>query len=361
MSYEQLDELIEQAAQMEHCPSQVELLEEAVREADRLGDVEAGFEVRMDYIEAATFSGFPEKSLVAFSWCLSQYDEDEESVDEFDLLWKYKWVLNSLPDFPQISKRQILEMQDDMAIRYEKAGYNQRPVHYMRWQNYMAMGDFEQAFDNIEKWKLEPRDWMADCEACEADRHVDLMVELGRHEEAVKIAQPILNEELTCAEIPHCTLAGILNPLVRLGRDAEAVRYHQRGYKLICKNQAFLKETGEHLQYLVRARSLKRGFRLLERHLPWAAEVNELHSRFVFYLSSSLLLSLLSKQEPNKRIRLSVPAQLSCHREDGTYVIADLANWFEQETANLAGQFNQRNGNDYYTRRIELAKQFVGV
>ncbi len=361
MSYEELDELMEQAAEMEHGPTQVAVLEEAVREADALADDEVSFEVRMDFIEAATFSGHPEKALVAFSWCLSKYDEDPELVDEFDLLWKYKWVVNSLTNFPQISKRQITSMQDDMEARYLKADFNLRPVNYLRWINSLHMGDLEQARHFFEKWKQLPRDSMADCEACEQDHHIDLMIRLGHDEEAVRLAQPILDEEMSCAEIPQGTLGAILRPLMRLNRLDEALKWHKQGYSLVCKNPEFLSEVASHLEFLVHARSLKQGFRLFERHLPWAAATADAENRFSFYLSCSLLLRALQAQAPGKRIRLRIPHSLACHRDDDSYVIADLAAWFDQQTEELAGRFNQRNGNEFHTARIREAYELVGV
>src|SRR3712207_8330401 len=48
--------------------------------------------------------------------------------DESSVLWTYKWIVNSVCDFPQISKAKIYEMLDDMARRYVAAGRGLRVV-----------------------------------------------------------------------------------------------------------------------------------------------------------------------------------------------------------------------------------------
>ncbi|EMO76953.1 hypothetical protein LEP1GSC127_3969 [Leptospira kirschneri str. 200801925] len=90
--------------------------------ADLRKNKELGFEVRLALIEAGIFSGAIDKALISFSWCLSQVDQNPEKFSEEDLLWKYKWIIENLPAFPQIKKEQILEMLEDLEKRYEKTG-----------------------------------------------------------------------------------------------------------------------------------------------------------------------------------------------------------------------------------------------
>src|SRR5437870_10345778 len=104
---DQIDEVLGKAQDLGNGPTQYALTDEAVRIADAHGDVDAGFQARQEYIKATMFSGQPDKMLVAFSWCLSQVDRNPERFDRYRLLWQYKWVVNSLPDFPQISLAQI--------------------------------------------------------------------------------------------------------------------------------------------------------------------------------------------------------------------------------------------------------------
>ena len=81
----QVDELYEQAYGLPDGPSKLALLEEAIRLADTHQDAALGDEIRADLVRAATFSGYPEKALVAFSWRLAQADRDPDNFSEDNL------------------------------------------------------------------------------------------------------------------------------------------------------------------------------------------------------------------------------------------------------------------------------------
>src|SRR6266540_2526844 len=91
----QVDELLYEAAGLEDGPSKIALLEEAVRLADTHGDGYRGYEVRQQLIHTATFGGYPEKALVAFTWCLAQCDREREGRLDYTMMWKYKWEASS--------------------------------------------------------------------------------------------------------------------------------------------------------------------------------------------------------------------------------------------------------------------------
>lgn len=355
---DRVEELLEEAWEMENGREKVALLEEAVREADALGDVGLAYYVRMELIDAAAFSGFHERSLVAFSWCLARYDESPDEYDEEDLFWKYKWIIDALWIFPQVTRQQIEEMQDDMERRFEILGYSLRPVHYFRFSNAMRMGYLDEAIESYEKARRTERDWMADCEACELEKQVELLARLRRDEEMLQTAVPILTGKMSCAEIPHLTYATILRPLMRMNRREEALEAHRKGYRLTSTNAEFLRGIADHLLFLVAENDLDKAVRLFEKHLPWTVETGSLHARFCFYSVSTQFLDAVTRSHPGSR-KLVLPSILPCFRQDGEYDPGELTKWFDAEARSLAKQFNQRNGNDYYDQYHEESRQLA--
>src|SRR5437868_4533443 len=146
MNYrEQIDELLAQAAEMRNGPAKMALAEDAVHLADYHNDVEAGFDARLEYVSAALFAGMPDRMLVAFSWMLAQFDRNPDSFDSHRLLWQYKWVVNALPDFPQITRAQIEEMFADMERRYREFGASMQSIAFKKRGVACKMGDWEAA------------------------------------------------------------------------------------------------------------------------------------------------------------------------------------------------------------------------
>src|SRR5262249_18653540 len=130
--YNQVWELRWKADDLPHGPAQVALLEEAVQLADSLKDVDLAYRVRSELMTAATFSGRPDIMLVAFSWCLAQYDRNPQQFDQHDLLWKYKWVIGNGYKFPEIDRPRLEALLADVERRYREAGSTMHAVSQAR-------------------------------------------------------------------------------------------------------------------------------------------------------------------------------------------------------------------------------------
>jgi hypothetical protein len=345
-----------EADMLENGPAKCALLEELVQKADLHQDLEAGFAARTKLVEAATFSGYADRALVAFSWCLSQIDKDPDRYEDQDILWKYKWITDSLVCFPQISKKQIQDMLADMAIRYERAGVGQRAIIHLRWSLALEMGDKATVRKYFGPWKKAPRDEMSDCSACEQNAKVKCANFFEDDEGALEAAEPILRGRLRCAEVPQVTYGRLLLPLLRLQRVDEAARMHQTGYRLIAKNAKLLSTASEHLVFLTLTDNFAQGAKIFQKHLASALEIPNLIDRFLFFLGSQFLMERLAEAKtPSLKLRL--PKTFPLFQDKGRYEVAEMHGWLAQEAKALATRFDQRNENDYFMRRWKNLKK----
>jgi hypothetical protein len=352
----QVEELLDQTFVLPDGPSKLALLEEAVRLADSHQDVALGDDVRDDLIRTATFSGYPEKALVAFSWRLAQADRDPEQFPDCRLLWQYKWIAGKLKNFPQISRKQIDDALDDMAQRCQRAGCGLRSIHKLRADDARDMGEPDEARRHYRAWEKTPRDYNSDCLACEQDHRVTHYLFLGKKEKALELAQPILRGAMRCAEIPHITYASVLLPLLQLGQVEQAAEYHHKGYRPIATNRNYLAQIGDHLLFLALTENLSRGIHLFEKHVSWALEVNDQRERWLFFLGARFLLSRVVENGTTS-LKLRLPKALPCYQEEGRYESAVLASWVDETCRDLAAQFDARNGNDGFARRLTAQRR----
>ncbi len=346
-----VNELIERSVALENGPAQVALLEEAVRLADTHQDLDLGFMARDQLIHAGTFSGEPDKAMVAFSWCLAQADRDPERFSEMNLLWKYKWVLPALASFPPISKQQIHDTLADMTQRYQRAGSTMQPIHLMHFELAVEMGDKRTARHHYKLWKKTARDWLSNCPACEQDQEVWYQRFVGNDEKALEAAQPILNGQMRCHSVPHRTFGKVLLPLLRLGRLEEAARHHRHGYRMVSRNPAYLLRLAEHMEFLALTDNLARAVKLLEKHLSWALATRSLDQRFRFYLAGLFLLERLQKWGKTS-LKLRLPGNFPAVVKDGHYDLALLHGWFAEECHDIADRFDRRNENEHFAGLI---------
>lgn len=349
---DQITELLERAEALPHGASQVAICEEAVRLADRHQDMRAGFQARSQYVTATMFSGQPEKMLVAYSWLLSVFDHDPESYDAFELLWQYKWVIAALPDFPQISRRQIEEMLADMQRRYEEVGASLQAVWNKRRAAAVKMGDRTAAEHAHRELARHRRDELSDCRACEMDEEVEFAFFTADLERGVNRAKPILRGEFVCGEVPQITYAQLLRPLLQLGRGDEAMDYHLRGYRMISANPSeFVSQIAEHIEFLTLTDNLPRAGRLLEKHLALALDTTALSWRFDMYRAAKLFLERLH-DKGHQTLKMRVPEYFPLYNEMSAYRVTELDGWFTQRLDEMAQRFDARNGNSYFRERI---------
>jgi hypothetical protein len=347
------EEILLRAFQLDYTEEKVSLLDEAVRLADLRQDLDLGYRAREALIEASTFGGFPDKALVAFTWCLSQCDRDGERFNESELLWSYKWVASRLPYFPQIPRAKIEEVHADMAQRYQRSGLNLRPVAKIRWLAARRMGDREVALAAYDEAESLPRDSGADCAACEANDRVRYLLYAERSADALQAAAPILSGRLGCAEIPHATLGMVLRPLLDLDRGQEASRMHARGLRLVRGNREFVGTHADHLSFLALTKNDRRGLQLLEEHLPLALRTTDLDQRLRFLGAAAQLLQGLEQDAP----RLKLSPQLACYQPEGRYERPVLEAWFRSEAEVLADRFDARNGNSLFRDTLRAASE----
>lgn len=344
MSQEQLEELMDQAEELQASPAKVAILEQAVKLSDALGDLEQSYAIRQDLIEAAVFGGMDDRALVAFAWCISQSDQDPERFPESDLLWRYKWILGSITSFPNVSTQRIQQMEDDYQERLKRSGHGLKAVYKIRMLNASYMGLIERRDHFEDKWRKAPHDEMADCKACEIDSEVKYLNSKGDYQAAIKAAKPVISGKVRCLTVPQRTFSEIIFAELSLGNLDKAREAFEKGYRQVSGNPDYISTICWHLGYLIRAMDFPRGTRLIERHLPWVLQANNLEQQMWFYSHTGNFFERLASQEPDSR-RVRIPESLPIHSPEDRYEPAKLAQWFQSHAAEIAKRFDVRNGN----------------
>jgi tetratricopeptide (TPR) repeat protein len=348
---ERFNTLRARAERLEPGESKVMALEEAVRLADTHGEVPLAYEARDALIEAATFAGFPERALVAYAWCRGQQQRDPRRFDPEGLLWKQKWMVGLLADFPHIGRKQIEAALDDVEQGYAKAGAGQRAVWKLRYLAARDMGDLAQAEALRTRWLEAPRDHLTDCLACELNVELYHLLDQGDHERLLHKARPLLEGRQACAKVPHLTFGRVLYPLFKLGQWERAREHHLRGYAMVRGDRYFVTTVGEHLEFLALTGNVERGLKLFERHLGWALEHATPLNRFTFH-SAALALMERASVEARERVELALPRAFPLYSPEGTYETGVLRGWLATQTEGLATKFDARNGTDRFRQLL---------
>ncbi|MFN8076879.1 MAG: hypothetical protein U0Q15_15875 [Kineosporiaceae bacterium] len=256
------------AEDLPYGPARTALVEDVVAEADVVGDLPLAVEARLDLVTAYTFGGEPLKRLPVFAWLLARHDERPfEGAHRHRLLWQYKWLTTGATDHPDVPLEVVLATLEDMERRYRDAGEPPGPVLGCRYRVHAHLRGAAAAQAEYDAWVRAARSRLSDCRACEPTQRVRHLAELGRHDEAVAEALPVLSGQVACAEQPASMIAHSLPSLLLGGHAARAATEHLRGARQTRHDPSGLDLWAAHVSALTRAGRLQRAVDLLVERL----------------------------------------------------------------------------------------------
>ena len=346
-NYESLDQM---ARDLPYSRERSLLREKALTLADTLNDEEKQFDARMNYVnDVCMEGGFPEKYLSVFPWLLAYVSKSKFKTEIYTVLWYYKWVVNIMPEFPSISISQIENALLDLQKRYREFGTNDKMFHFYSRAVYCDIGDYEKSAWHHKKLMRYTRSTqLDDCEACVLNRGVKYHIAMNNFEQALKEAQPLLTGKKTCTHVPKATYSALIIPLLIRNDHQRASEFSEKIEKDI-KGKKF-SDNYEYIypviiNHTVQGRTTN-AIKLFEKNFGNAFMAKAAEAKFCFYVSAIVMFKKVQK----KTIRLKLPPDFPLYNKESTYDVKEMTEWLEKETEHIASLFNNRNGNDKYTK-----------
>jgi len=357
--FAQIEELQAEAYGLPDGPVALALLEEAVRIADSHNDVELGYELRQDLIRLATFSGRHDVSMVAFAWCVAQFDRNPDIYDEYDLLWQYKWIVGNTSEAHTISRQQIEGLLADMERRYRAGGHSLYAVKKLRRDVLAEMRDVAGAVAANEALAGVERDMLSDCPACVYSGDAEYYELLGDYEKQYQARLPMVEGRLSCAEEPLRSISDVLLLLLRQGKRDEAVALQKQSGRKLRPIESNCKDVAKHIIFLTLIDETARAKKLFERYFPVGNSAVSGLNRLALLRAGLVLCDKLG--ESRRAIKIQLPEDAPPAGANGQREIATLREWLDKEARAVAGRFDARNGNDGETRRIDQLPELFAL
>ena len=356
-------ELLAQAEELPHGAGKVAAMEAIVQRADAANDDWLAFAARRELLWPAYHGSRPDLVLVHYAWCLAYLDRHPEE-SPLEVLWQYRWVVDAMPSFAQVTRQQIDAAWTDMKTRYEIAGFSARPVWLNRRRICVKMGDADAAAAAHPLYKKSRRDAMSDLPGQDAAFAVDYSEFLRTDKTTVRLGRAILADPESDAQDILQSTDDCLMAFLRLGHFAEAQVQFERAVRLLSRHRQFLGGASHFLPYLVISGNLSRAAKFFDRNFPAAiAEPGEFG--WLSAYKSGLFLARTLTDAGRNRLRLTVPNGFIPSIAGNRVSPQQLREYLEIALPELANRADTRNGNDYQTRRLadlneyaELAKKF---
>lgn len=331
--------------------ARVPVLMDVVWHADAQGFDELAFDARVALVDASEMGGGDAAtSFTAFAWCLAACDRDPGRFGNrvHSLLWKFKWVAESMVTCPDIPLPRMHQVLDDMARRYGENISGQRPVYAARCLLAAHVGDAVNADGWHRRWVTAPMGGNSDCHVDDLAKQVDYLVGLGRDEEAVTLAAPTVARGDRCAFQPEVLLGTLLMPYLRTGRHDEAVAAFRRSARGVRDNREYLVTVANHIEFCAVTGNEARGLELLERYFGWYDRPAD-GEAMDFAASAALLLRRLDELGKGDLVvrRPRLGGQPAAERS-----AAELAAELRDDAHRIAERFDARNATTHQGERI---------
>lgn len=352
----ELEELIEQT---ESVPERLALLRKAWEMADEEQDYENQIRYRLNYIRDCCFYYDVMEVYVIFPEVLRLHDEHmrEYGYDSMtpDILWDYKWLLENAHEFYQISEKQFEKLFGDCKRRYLKEGYSPRPLYSYRFMFYLNI-DKEKAKEAYKDFCDSKRDWRSDCHACERSKEVQYFLGADNFGRAAKIAQPLIDGQLKCAEQPECTIGDFLRYYNEklLNGDPD---YAEPAGNLCEKLKRIIERKGTATTYMSEILlyyALENPSKALSYYKKHGLYFEESRNPLIKFRFAIGAIAFLSNLRVKGTYKMELSPEFPFYREDDTYDVKALMDYYVEKARDIAQKMDQRNGTDVFVRRFHI-------
>ncbi len=347
----QAEPFITRIQEADHGTPRMEILMDAIREADAASDHYWRIYFRYEYIRESIFHEDNFKSIIMFPTLLQVFDEHPELQDDTydDVMQAFKWVLENMADYHQISCEEIERYYDEYENRCKQFGFSMR-VYYMKKSKYYLPINQKKAKELYQKFRTCKRDANSDCEACEINNDMTFALEFGEEEEALRIAAPILDGRKRCGEIPHVT-CGVLTKYYLYHDNLTEAAYYGRLCERYTQNEPeFLAESG-YLLELYSAIDPSAGWKIFKRNVLNFTECRNPLMKMTFARGAYRLLQCIAKRTEYSESVFLKPLPVKPTKEG--WRITDLIDYFYGIAEEHCTLLDKRNGTSYYMDYLE--------
>ena len=337
------------------------LMFKCVEKAKWLKDLDLEFDARYAYLCQLAFLNYKEEIIAFFPWFLTQCDKHPERFSYFQVLWSYKWVIPPLLDHANIPLEKIEQVFKDFEQRFRDQGANKVLLSYQSTKA-LKQGLLDEAYE-LQQVFLASDDWsfLNDCNACEVNKSLICYMHKEMFEEVLEVAQPLLNKELTCHNVPKTTYSKVLMAAFQLKKYDLAEKYFQLALKSLPVHENNIGNYFEPIIYAGITKKFIQGREIIEKQATHLTMRTDNATQMNFYFACYLFfLSMLNQEKVTVKLQLDKDLPLTAFLElakDGEYDIETLVKGYEKAYRHHAALFDTRNGNQYFSNRLEKLKQ----
>jgi tetratricopeptide (TPR) repeat protein len=344
-----LQQLLSELGNTPSGPARVALLEAAAERAEAEGaPAELHLRLTLDLSGEHGLQGRHAPRLPLFERCQELAAEVDELDPELErgLRWQQKQLVQKLVDTPEIELKRIEVLEADYEGWLSRSGLSTHSVLGARAERALHRGDHDRARRLVDQWAAAQPDGMSDCPACDAERRVALLHELGEPGQAVELGLSAIEKQVDCRNQPQGLLAAMAEPLAE-GQLPDLARVaHMRSYRVQRQQPELNIRLDAHLLFCARTGNLERGREIIDRHVDLLGLDQSPRVELRLCAAAARLVDGLTSAGQSGE--LDLPAAFG-----GRQPLPEAARALAARARELAGRFDARNGTKAVSQWVE--------
>lgn len=334
----------------------MDALKNAIGLADEAGDAYYGLFWRYDYACEATFRDDATKAMPVAAEFAQMFEEYPNALPKDGGAEAYLMItqmgIDPVAYLPQIPIEQWEQMMEQFHALVKRFHIGMR-TYWWQMARFWTYIDKKKAFEYFEKFWKTGRDGLSDCRACERSNAVRMCLLIGDRAAADEYAKPLKAGKFQfCSDTPHLYLLAYLEDALDRGDLDEARPLANQLSRKGNRDKSDLSYVGAVLRCFAYS-DLDRAIERLTSRLEWTFGMWDKKKVYDFYKGAWVCFRELSKRQDT--ISLDLPKEFAMYQADGTYDCAALEQWFHDQAEDIAGQFDKRNGSDFFARDMAAA------
>lgn len=332
--------------QLKHGEERYKYLKKLIAEEDAAHNYSEAFELRYKYIGESVMHDDLFKGIIMFPEFMAYYDAHSDVCDRHSLMWAFKWILEDVVDFYQVSCEKIEEYFEEFRRRCEEYGISLR-TYYMKKMNFYSYMNIEKTKQCQKQFRMLERDELSDCAACELNNDISMELRYGSEKKAMEMLADMLRRGVSCAEVPEVTFGECVKHFTQTGNIAEAEYYTEMMMPMIKGEEStFLKEISNVL-LLKALTSPNEAYDIFKRSIKVFLESKNPDMRFHFAHAAARFFDAAISDE-HKKVVIKLPRSFPLYNAENEYELEKLRDYFADIAKDIADKFDERNGSDYY-------------
>jgi tetratricopeptide (TPR) repeat protein len=309
------------------------------------------FDARNKYFSQLTFCNFIDEALVQYAWLLNYKKNNELKPGSIhSVLWKFKWIIDKIPDFHLITLSKINDAFKQFEEEYIAAGNTEKVLEHYRALIHLRMGNIEKAESHYNKYKkINQTGEYDDCYACQLNSLLNLTIAKKEYQKVTEIAKDLVTKKYFCAEVPNITYPKLVFAHLMLGELDKAEEYYQLSLKKLKLSNP--QDIIYHiLFYLGKTKAFVQGKKIIDKQLHFILAAKSDMIKYEFF-SSCYIFFKYADEEDIKTFKIKLDEHSNSFIQPikkDEYNVITVKEWFYKQSLLHASLLDKRNENNYY-------------